>query len=313
MTSPSIKPAPLEWPTWCVVFAIYGGWILTITFYTQLPVWFSHPVLIFVTAWFMSLQHEVLHGHPTPWRGFNRALVLFPISPWFPYDLYRDSHLAHHQDANLTLPGIDPESNFVTREAYAQLPRYRQRWLSFQRTLTGRLLVFSGLSAWHVWSNSMADILKGDRRYLGTWTIHLSLLAVLLYWVDRQAEMSPWVWLLGLAYPALALIVLRSFFEHRAAPLPEHRIVINEANVFWRLFYLNNNFHAVHHEQPSLSWYRIPKAYQSDRLGYLERNGGFLIHGYASLFRRFLFKPVDTPAHPFASSNSTHEPEDYKP
>ena len=105
-------------------------------------------------------------------------------------------------------------------------------------------------------------------------------------------------YLLGIAYPALGLAMLRSFYEHRPAALPAHRIVINEAAWPWRLLYLNNNYHAVHHAHPGLAWYRIPADYRANRAAYLEGNGGFLLKGYARLLWRHALKPVDSPIHP---------------
>ena len=41
----------------------------------------------------------------------HRAVLGYaPFAVWYPYTLYRDSHLLHHNDEDLTLPGIDPES-----------------------------------------------------------------------------------------------------------------------------------------------------------------------------------------------------------
>jgi len=60
-----------------------------------------------LVAWHSSLQHELLHGHPTPWQGVNRAIGLIQLSLWLPYDVYRASHLAHHQDETLTNPQHD--------------------------------------------------------------------------------------------------------------------------------------------------------------------------------------------------------------
>ena len=93
----------------------------------------------------------------------------------------------------------------------------------------------------------------------------------------------------------MPLAMLRSFHEHRPAAHPAHRIVINEAGWGWRLLYLNNNYHAVHHTHPSLPWYRLRAAYELDRPGYLARNGGFLVPGYGHLLRHHAVTPIDSP------------------
>ena len=100
------------------------------------------------------------------------------------------------------------------------------------------------------------------------------------------------------SYPALGLAMLRSLHEHRPAARPAHRIAINEASSFWRLLYLNNNNHVVHHETPSMPWYRLRATYLADRSGYLQRNGGFLMPGYGHLLRRFALSPIDSPLLP---------------
>ena len=87
-------------------------------------------------------------------------------------------------------------------------------------------------------------------------------------------------------------------YEHRPALLPAHRIVINDASWMWRLLYLNNNYHAVHHDYPKLAWYRIPNVYRTDRDGFLKRNGDFLIPGYGHILWKYALKPIDSPIHP---------------
>ena len=36
-----------------------------------------------------SLQHEIVHGHPTRWLGVNRLLAMLPLSLWLPFERYR--------------------------------------------------------------------------------------------------------------------------------------------------------------------------------------------------------------------------------
>jgi fatty acid desaturase len=77
--------------------------------------------------------------------------------------------------------------------------------------------------------------------------------------------------------------------------LPAHRTVINEAAAPWRLLYLNNNYHVVHHAYPELPWYRIPALYAAERANWQTGNGGFVLPGYLHLIRRFALQPVDHP------------------
>src|SRR4051812_38688603 len=85
-----------EWPTWCLIVAIHGGWLLAASGHDALGTPLSLACLGLLACWYMSLQHELLHGHPTRWKAFNRLLGLLPLAVWYPYDLYREGHLAHH-------------------------------------------------------------------------------------------------------------------------------------------------------------------------------------------------------------------------
>ena len=287
-----------EWPTWLLIAAIYGGWLALILAYRSLPGWVANPALVLVVAWHMSLQHELLHGHPTRNKAFNRLLGIFPMSAWYPYDIYRDSHLSHHRDEFLTTPGVDPECNYLQAHEFERLWKIQRamRWLL--RTALGRLLLGPAHTIPLVWADIVAGPARRDFTYVRTWVVHLSLLIAMLWWVNERAGIAPLHYLFGIAYPALSLAMLRSFFEHRPAKLPAHRIVITDAALPWRLLYLNNNYHAVHHDYPGVAWYRIPALYRADREGFLLRNNGFYIPGYCHLLWKYALKPIDTPVHP---------------
>ncbi len=288
----------IEWPTWVLITVIYGAWLALVLSYRSLPAWVSHPALVLVVAWHMSLQHELLHGHPTRSKALNRLLGIFPMSAWYPYDIYRDSHLVHHRDEHLTTPGIDPECNYLQAHEFERLWKLQRAFRWFLRTALGRLLLGPAHTIPLVWANIVSGPLKRDFTYARTWVVHLALLIAMLWWVNQVSGMSPLHYLFGVAYPALSLAMLRSFFEHRPAALPAHRIVVNDAALPWRLLYLNNNYHAVHHDHPGVAWYRIPALYLADRDGFLLRNNGFYIPGYCHLLWKYALKPVDSPMHP---------------
>jgi fatty acid desaturase len=125
--------------------------------------------------------------------------------------------------------------------------------------------------------------------------VHLPLVALLLWVLERYTALSAWHYCFGIAYPALGLAMLRSLYEHRPGALPAHRTVINEASAPWRLLYLNNNYHVVHHAYPQLPWYQIPALYAAERETFHASNGGFVLPGYLHLVRNFAWKPVDHP------------------
>jgi fatty acid desaturase len=289
----------VEWPTWLLIAVIYGGWIVTVTFYASYSNWALQGLLIVLCAWYMSLQHELVHGHPTKYKALNRYLGLIPLTVWYPYDLYRDSHLKHHNDRDLTIPGVDPEGNYLFRDSFENLPA-PLRWIMWaSRTFVGRLLFGPAVAIAALFKHVLLSpsTWKNPKSRI-SWLQHLLLLALMLWGLAKWSDISPVLYLFGVAYPALGLAMLRSFYEHRPALLPAQRIVINEAAWPWRLLYLNNNYHSVHHEHPGLPWYQIPEAYRADKDGYLERNGGFHVPGYTHLLLKNGFKPIDSPVFP---------------
>lgn len=295
---PHPPAASIEWLTWLLIAVVYGAWFAAVCCARRLGFVTGSAALALCACWFMSLQHELLHGHPTRHRALNRLFGLLPLAVWYPYDLYRASHLAHHRDEALTQPGIDPESNYIAAAAYDRLPAWCRPLWHAQRTVLGRLLLGPAMVIVPTWLDIVRRPMRGDRSQSRSWCHHLLWLAALLYALDRWAGIGPLQYLLAVGYPALALAMLRSFYEHRPAAEPAHRVVVNEAGWFWRVLYLDNNFHAVHHESPGLPWYRIARRYRADRAGTLRRNGGFLIRGYGRLLRRHALTPIDSPVHP---------------
>ena len=284
-----------EWPTWLLWVTILTCWILLVGTYGSIPTWISTGLLIVLLAWYMSLQHELTHGHPTRNETINRLIGLPPLAIWYPFDTYKKDHLKHHDDAHLTEPGVDTESNYITPEQAAVMGPMA-RWLyTSQRTVLGRFLIGPALVNINLWTRLVRSLRKGETSELEVWSLHLPLVAMLLWLLHQYTNISVWHYCLGIAYPALGLAMLRSLYEHRPGDVPAHRTVINEAALPWRLLYLNNNYHVVHHAYPGAQWYKIPALYHADRTAYHARNGGFVLPGYLYLIRNFAFKPIDNP------------------
>ena len=145
----------------------------------------------------------------------------------------------------------------------------------------------------------------GNYHYVLMWAMHLTLLSAMLATIAVVAGIPAWYYLLAVAYPALSLAMVRSYYEHRAAADCKHRIAINEASWPMRVLYLNNNYHLVHHDLPSLPWYLLARVYWADREAYLARCGGFRIGGYGELAWRFGMTPIDAPVHPMSQDRPT--------
>jgi len=289
----------LEAPTWLLIVIIYAGWFATVSQWRVLGPWIGTPLLIWFTTWYMSLQHELIHGHPTRWPRVNQLLGLLPLAVWYPYGLYRDTHLRHHHDENLTVPHEDPEGYYFSAEQWRHFSRLTRRVVRWRNTLVGRMLLGPALDIYAALRAGITAVLGGEGRVLVMWLVHGLLLAWLLGWIEDKG-LGIGYFLLAVAYPALALTKIRSFFEHRAAADPQARSVINEAAWPWRVLFLNLNYHLVHHDLPAVPWYGLRKVYLADRVAYQQRSRGFVVQGYAEWFGEFAFTPAGVEIHPFA-------------
>jgi fatty acid desaturase len=293
--------ARTEWPTWLLIVLIHGGWfgVVWCLHTGVLSMMTATPLLIVVCAWHMSLQHELLHGHPTRSRCINELFASLPLAIWYPYAIYRDTHIAHHRDDGLTEPNVDPETNYVLHEQWINAMAWQRALWRMRKSFVGRLIVGPPLSVATLLAGAFDEWQCGDRRYAFTWVIHAALVTMLLALLQFYAGIPWWYYLLGVTWPALSLAMIRSLYEHRAARDPKHRTVINEAGPLMRLLYLNNNYHLVHHDLPHLPWYHLPHAYRIRRDGYSAKNGGFLIQGgYWELFKRYFVHETDFPVYP---------------
>ena len=298
----------VEWPTLLLTGTIYGGWLALTWFHAAWPAWLVFPALAWVVAWHGSLQHEILHGHPTHSRAINDAIAFVPLSVWLPYGIYRVSHLRHHDDSRLTDPLDDPESRYWLPEQWNRLSAWGRLLFMAQNTFLGRLLVGP---AWIVGrflyfqSRALAMRHPGARR---VWAPHLLGVAAVLAWVWGVCGMNPLLYLAFVVYPAASLMLIRSFAEHRAAEGVRERIAIVENAPVLGLLFLNNNLHLVHHAWPELPWWRIPRVYRAHRECLIAANGGLVYDGYLDVARRFWLSPHDKVLHPLGRAPSPERP-----
>ncbi|RFO95566.1 fatty acid desaturase [Rhodoferax lacus] len=295
MQDDNVPRSAIEWPTWMVWLTVWGAWLVLVENYDNIPAWIATPLLIVLVAWYMSFQHELTHGHPTRNETLNRLIGLPPLAIWYPFDTYKADHLKHHDDAHLTEPGVDTESNYITPEQAATMGTVALWLYKSQRTVLGRLLIGPAIVIVSLATRIARGLRAGDWTQLRVWAVHLPLVALLLWALERYTSVSAWHYCFGIAYPALGLAMLRSLYEHRPGALPTHRTVINEAAAPWRLLYLNNNYHVVHHAYPQAPWYQIPALYHADPAAWQAGNGGFVLPGYLYLIRHFAWTPVDSP------------------
>lgn len=291
----------VEWPTLAVAAVVYGGFGLATWHHEALPWWLLLPLGGFLVAWHGSLQHEAVHGHPTPWNWANEALVFPSLWLWLPFRLYRISHLTHHNDEVLTDPARDPESFYVTPEDWARLGPLARAYFWSANTLAGRLVLEPLRCVWRIFSGEASRLARGDTSSVSAWLMHLTGATLVLVWALWICGMPLVDYLLFFAYPGLSLTLLRSFLEHQARPQAGERSVLIEARGPLALMFLNNNLHALHHAEPGLAWYKLPAQYRRRRAELLESNGGYLYSGYLEIAARYLFKPKEHPRHPLAA------------
>ena len=288
----------IEGPTWLVAAAVYGGWLALTWYHHVLPWWLVLPLGGWLIGWHGSFQHEVIHGHPTRRPALNTALAMAPVALWLPYPLYRSRHLSHHATQHLTDPLADTESFYVQPERWRRLGPGRRLLLRVHNTLAGRLLLGPTLAILTFWREEGARLVRNEPGCVQIWATHVVLTALVLVWVMVVCGIPLWAYVMLYVYPGTALILLRSYHEHRPAADQAERTAIVEAGPLMRLLFLGNNFHALHHERPGIAWYDLPRVYRAERERVLADNGGFVFAGYGDIVRRYLWRVKDSPLHP---------------
>ena len=286
----------IEWPTLLLIAACYAVWALATTVLAALWLPLGFVVTILAVTLHSSLQHEVLHGHPFRSRALNEALVFLPLGLCFPYGRFRDLHLAHHRDENLTDPYDDPESNYMDPAVWARLPASVRLTLRANNTLLGRMLIGPAVSILAVLKADLRAIRGGDRAIRRDWLLHLAGMVPVLIWV-AWSPMPLWLYI-GAAYLGMSVLKIRTFLEHRAHELARGRTVIVEGRGLLPILFLYNNFHVVHHTKPRAPWYLLPALYAARREEFLRRNQGYIYASYGEVFRRYFLRAKDPVPHP---------------
>jgi fatty acid desaturase len=288
----------VEWPTLGLIVLVYAVLAALVWHHGRLPWWIILIVGGYATALQVSLQHEVLHGHPTRHRRLNEVLVFVSPHFWMPYQRYRATHLRHHDDRHLTDPSLDPESSYLLPDSWARLSAPLRQIYTLNNTLAGRMLLGPMIGIVRIWGGDLLAIARGDREIARAWLLHLLGSGIWLGYVVAVCGMPLAQYLALIAYPAISLSLVRSFCEHQAAADLGERTVVVEAAPGWSLLFLNNNLHVAHHTRPALAWYRLPAYYRAERAALIARNRGYVIHGYGEIFRRYLVRAKEPVAYP---------------
>jgi fatty acid desaturase len=284
-----------EWRTIAVIVAVYGLTILTVMRHEVLTPWLTIPFLSVLGAWHLSMQHETIHGHPFRRQWINDVIGSIPVTLWIPYLCFKRDHIEHHH-SDLTHPGLDNESYYVSPEAWASAGPIRRAAYWANRTILFRMFVWTIVSTvTYLWAQ-IRLMLRGNKQTWFAMAAHVVGLVAVVYFVRSVAGMPLWQFALGTTYGGRILNAIRPFPEHKYQAGVETRTAMVMAGPFMSLLMLNNNLHVAHHEQPGVAWYEVPNL--SARVNAVERarEAGLLYEGgYAEVFRKFSFKPMGAP------------------
>ena len=295
-----------ELPSLLLLLVCYGAFGSVTFFANQLGMMLSVALLVPVLVLHSSLQHEIIHGHPTKNEFANDLLVFPPLGLFIPYLRFKDMHLAHHHDPCLTDPYDDPESNYRDPAVWSQLPKWRQVMEQFNNTLLGRMVLGPLISLFCLYQKDAKEIALGDGRILRSYLHHLAgiLLVGAWWWEFSTLSLTAYV---AAAYLALSVLKIRTFLEHQAHERVAARSVLIEDRGIFSLLFLNNNYHALHHACPKVVWHRLPKLYQQRRDLLLKRNGGYWYRSYWSVFCLYLFRNKDPVPHPLMDADGAKD------
>jgi fatty acid desaturase len=285
-----MRATRVEWPTVAVAMAIYAGFAAVLLWHAAMPTVVVIIALAVLGAWYNSLQHEVVHGHPTPWRTVNRAFATAPLGLVVPFSVYRDTHRAHHLADPLTDPDIDPESFYVSTATWARYGPIRRAAARAMQTLAGRLILGPPIVAVQWWRRIVTIASPAD--VLGI-AGHLAGAALVLVAVHASG-LALWVYVVGVVWAGGALSLLRSFAEHRPQDDGTPSAVVR-AGWFFSLLYLNNNLHHTHHVRPDVAWFELPGLHRRLDADRVAAAGAGWYRGYGEIARRYLLRPFDRP------------------
>ena len=295
-----------EWQTLALIFACYVLWLGTTVSFSSIVenYGFSAGVLLLFgvtalsAAFHTSLQHEVVHGHPTPYGWLNEALIFPSLIFVYPFRRYRALHLKHHIDENLTDPYDDPESYYWPQSIGQKLRPMTVLLLNANNTFIGRMIIGTPLGLYGFYKTEWQRIRNNEQGVITAWLLHVIGFLPVIYWIVVVCQIPFWVYVVFVIYPGVSWILVRSFAEHQAAEQVGGRSAIVEAHPFFSLLYLNNNLHIVHHASPSTPWYDLPALYRERRQLYLAANQDYRFEGYWQIVSKFAFTRKQPIVHP---------------
>lgn len=306
-----MKVKRLEWPTIGLAIACTIAWAASLYLIGVGGQWWLLPFTVLLITLHSSLQHEMLHGHPTRDRRVNEALVFFPIGLVFPYRRFRTLHLKHHNDELLTDPFEDPESHYMTPEGWAKAGPVLKAVREFNNTQIGRLVIGPALSIAGLIREDWA-LARVDHDVRFAWILHSVGMVPVLAWVSWVCGMNPLLYFAAFAYPALSVLSIRTFIEHQARESASDRTIVNEDRGLLAFLFLNNSLHFVHHKNPTVPWYKLPRLYRDNREAFLAANGGYCAKSYWEVFKSYAVRKKEPVEHPLMATGQWRAPNSMK-
>jgi fatty acid desaturase len=292
-----IFKSPGDWRTLVIAVLVYGGWLATVFLHKQMPWWATFALLTWFGAWHLSLQHELVHGHPFRNSKLNAALASLSLTMWVPFLSFKRDHISHH-NTTLTHPELDTESYYSMPERWQHSGRFLRSIYWANRTIAFRLTVWSVFSTVQYFFADAWRAIRNVDNARSAWVLHIPGLIAVTYIVNNLAGMSVIEYLIGGVFASHSLNMMRSFAEHKTLGDESTRTAMIDAGRVMSLLMLNNNLHIAHHDEPSAPWYKVPEV--AERLNAFERAqkiDALYKGGYGELLRRFTFKPYDQPVY----------------
>ncbi|RNC91389.1 fatty acid desaturase [Oceaniradius stylonematis] len=293
-----MRKQTIEWPTMVMMALCYGVWLAAgFWLFPVVPV-LALALMAVAAGFHTSLQHEVLHGHPTRSAAVNELLVGLPLAVAFPFRRFKALHLRHHRDENLTDPYDDPESWYRAQGDHAALGWPMRALLAANNTFVGRLVIGPPLMTFGFWRDDARNFAAGNPGVRRAWAHHALGLAALVAIVWGGMGINLLVYVGTVAYGGMALIAIRTYCEHRWDQTPDGRTVVVEDSRILSWLFLNNNLHIVHHKRPAVPWYELPRLYRERRAEWLAANKTYVYRNYWQIFRAYALSAKEPVVHP---------------
>ena len=303
------RRSSVEWPTVALILLCTALWLGATAFSSVLTLWVAIPLTAFAITLHSSLQHEVIHGHPTRWVWLNELMVSPSIGLVMPYERAKATHIAHHANPNIAEPFEDPESRYEDKAVWARMSPFERRLRQINNTLLGRVTIGPALALWDFykddWQTARNPAAPSNERrdLIRAYALHGVALVPVGLWFTFVADMPIWAFLVA-CYLGVSVLLIRTFLEHQAHERHAARTVIIEDTGPLSLLFLNNNLHAVHHARPTVAWYRLPALYRQEREKFLAHNGCYLYRSYLDVISRYFFCAKDPVPYPLKPSRT---------